>query len=222
MKLSFVSMLYHRMGGSVTSLKEGVDIVRDELVGPLTDKQRDCLDLAHRGAEELTDLINDAFCLQNLDEGKTVFHIESVNINNMIEQIREVMIDKAVGKGLNIKLNLDNNITEVKADRLKIDRVINDILENAIYFTDQGEIEIVTKSCSSDIQASIKDSGVGIKEDDIKRLFVPFQRLGDQPKTDGATLSLAICEKIILAHHGKIWVESEPSKGTTFYFTLPK
>jgi signal transduction histidine kinase len=137
----------------------------------------------------------------------------------VIKEVREEMIPLAQKKGLDFTLQLDENLPRASLDRDKIVQVLTNLVSNALKFTEKGGITIITNRENDLIRAAVKDTGCGIKREDLPKMFQQFMQL--QRKTGGAGLGLSICKQIIKAHGGKIWVESEFGKGTSFYFMLP-
>ena len=111
----------------------------------------------------------------------------------------------------------------VQGDRLQLARVFQNILGNAIKFRGDArpEIDIAAARSGTEYRVSIRDNGIGIRQSHADRIFVMFQRLHARDKYEGTGIGLAICQRIIERHGGKIWVESEAGQGSTFYFTLP-
>jgi signal transduction histidine kinase len=114
-------------------------------------------------------------------------------------------------------------IARVEADRTRIKQVLLNLLSNAIKFTSSGRVLVQVREEAGHVHVSVADTGIGISDADLRRLFEPFQRL-DNPlaqQADGTGLGLAISKKFVELHHGRIWAESRESLGSTFHFTLP-
>jgi signal transduction histidine kinase len=126
-------------------------------------------------------------------------------------------------KNLDFLLELDQGLPQVKFDRDKITQVLTNLVNNAIKFTEKGSIRIQTARKNDAIVVSVQDTGIGIKEEDMPRVFIRFEQLdtGMTRKTGGAGLGLSICKEIIERHNGKIWVDTKFGGGSTFNFTLP-
>jgi len=127
---------------------------------------------------------------------------------------------------LDFTLRLDEDLPRANFDRDKIVQVFTNLVSNAVKFTEKGGITVITGRQDNFIQAAVSDTGCGIQEEDLPKIFQQFTQL--QRKVGGAGLGLSICKEIIKAHGGKIWVESPPAgqaqefgKGSIFYFTLP-
>ena len=147
------------------------------------------------------------------------------DINEVINEVHKVMTPVVEEKGLDFKIKLDEKLPKIKFDKDKIIQVLTNIVNNAIKFTEKGSIMISVNEDkkSNTVDISVKDTGPGIKKEDLPRLFGRYEQLGGpkERKWGGTGLGLAISKEIINRHNGKIWAESEFGKGTTFYLTLP-
>ena len=117
-------------------------------------------------------------------------------------------------------MNLAAKPQPIRCDRDKLMQVLINLISNAIKYSESGPIVVETRLKPDAIEFSVKDSGQGIQPEELENIFLPFSH-GRERKTGGTGLGLAISKEIVIAHHGKIWAESEKGKGSTFYFTLP-
>ena len=181
------------------------------------------MDIAKRNVDRLNRLINEILDFQKLESGKMVFNMRENDMNEVVKEVRQAMLPLAEEKGLDFILRLDEHLPRVKFDKDRITQVLLNLVNNAIKFTDHGSIIIVTQQGDNFIQVTVQDTGAGIKEDDMSKLFQEFTQLetGIKKKTGGTGLGLVISLEIIEAHHGKIWPESTFGKGTIVHFTLP-
>lgn len=219
----FISTVSHELRTPLSAMKEAINLVSDGSTGPVSQEQQEFLTIAKRNVDRLTRLINDVLDFKKIGSGKMVFDTQENNINEVVEEIKDTMVSLAQNKGLDITFELDKAITKFKFDRDKITQVLANIINNAIRFTEKGSITITTKKELNSILVAVKDTGPGIKGEDMPKLFQKFSQLekGISRKTGGTGLGLVISREIIERHGGKIWVESQFSKGSTFYFTLP-
>ena len=222
-KSQFVSMASHELRTPLTSIKEGIRLVLQGKNSQLDDKQKKFLGLAQRNVNRLARLINNVLDFQKLDSGKIDFNIQENDANEVVRDIKETMATLANDKKLSLITELDENLPIVKFNRDKIMQVLMNLVNNAIKFTDQGGVTITSAKEGNTIRISVQDTGPGIKEEDLSRLFHEFEQLTDisNRKPGGSGLGLVISKKIIERHNGKIWAESEYGKGTTFHFVLP-
>lgn len=222
-KSNFTSMVSHELRTPLSAIKEGIAIVQDGSAGNINKEQKEFLDIAKRNVDRLTRLISDILDFQKLESGKMPFAIKENDMNEAAQDVASTMTPLAESKGLKLTLSLEKNLPLICFDKDKIEQVLTNLLDNAIKATENGGIDISTAKDNNVIKVSVRDSGRGIKEEDINRLFQRFEQLdsGTSRKTGGTGLGLAICKEIIFAHNGKIWAESQYGKGSVFHFILP-
>ncbi len=223
MKEKFAANVSHELRAPLGPIKEGVSVVLDGLAGSINEEQKKLLETAKKNVDRLHHLINNVLDFKRLETGSAQFSLREDNINKCITEVRELLLLTAQKKTLNFYTKVDENLPKFKFDREKIIEVITNLANNAIKFTDKGEVVIISKNEGNSAHIIVKDTGPGIKQEDIPRLFQSFQQL-DIPyekKTGGSGLGLVICKEIIIGHNGKIWVESEFGRGSEFHFVLP-
>ncbi len=220
----FTSTVSHELRTPLASIKSTVDLVLSKTLGPVSEDQSKFLLKTKNNVDRLTRLINDILDLSKLESGKMELKIVFGDIAAVINEVIEVQESVAKDKGLFLKGELDSGLPEVPFDMDKLHQVLNNLVGNAIKFTEQGGITVKC-ACNlenNNVEISVNDTGPGIKEEDIDKLFQKFQQLGDPRKHVGGTgLGLSICKEIVIRHGGKIWVESEVGKGSCFKFILP-
>jgi PAS domain S-box-containing protein len=224
MKSDFISMVSHELRSPLGVIKEGINLVLEGLAGDINDEQRDLLDTAKKNTDRLGRLINNVLDFQKMDSGKMRFDIRENDINEVVLEVNKAMSLAAKEKGLDLAVDVDDNIPKTGFDRDKIIQVLTNLVSNAIKYTEKGNITISTKQEDNTVHVIVQDTGIGIKAEDMQKLFQAFEQLGStrNKKGIGTGLGLAISKEIILAHKGKIWAESKPGKGSTFHFTIPK
>jgi len=222
-KSKFVSTASHELRTPLAALKEGIRLVLQEKTGNLNDKQKELLDIVKRNVDRLTRLINDVLDFQKLEAGRMKFDLRENDINEIASDVYDTLAPAVKAVGLDFMLNLQKDLPKVEFDGDKIAQVITNMVSNAMKFTEKGYITITTSKGENEIQVSVSDTGRGIKKQDLPRVFHEFEQLGQdgERKTGGAGLGLTISKAIIEQHRGKIFVESEYNKGTTFRFLLP-
>jgi signal transduction histidine kinase len=223
-KSNFTSMVSHELRTPLAAIKTGVKLVLDGLAGEVNSEQRDFLSIVKNNVDRLDRLINNVLDLQKLEAGKIQFNITPNDINEVAREIYLTMLPVAKEKGLEFKLQLDAAPVSVQFDRDSITQVLTNLFNNAFKFTENGGVTITVSHDDNFIQVVVSDTGLGIKKEDIPKLFHAFEQLDRKRgrKIEGSGLGLAICKEIIEKHRGMIWVESELGKGSIFYFTLPR
>jgi two-component system CheB/CheR fusion protein len=224
MKSKFTSMVSHELRSPLGSIKEGINLVLEGLAGNINDEQRDLLDTAKRNTDRLGRLINNVLDFQKIESGKMGFDIRENDINEAVLEVNKAMGLLAKGKGLDLAVDADDSIPKVRFDKDKIVGVLTNLVSNAVKYTEKGNITISTKQEDNTVHVIVQDTGIGIKAEDMEKLFCAFEQLDStrDKKKGGTGLGLAISKEIILAHKGKIWAESEAGKGSAFHFTIPK
>jgi signal transduction histidine kinase len=197
--------------------------VLDGTAGVIGSEQVEFLTIAKRNVDRLARLINDVLDFQKLESGAEEFLLKENNLNEVVVEVQKTMSALVYQKGLRLTLKLSENMPIVRFNRDRIIQVLTNLVNNAVKFTESGEITVTTSFGGNFVQASIRDTGPGISEEDISKLFHDFSQLGidGERKTGGTGLGLAISKEIIDRHRGKIWVESKIGEGSVFSFILP-
>jgi PAS domain S-box-containing protein len=223
LKSQFISTVSHELRTPLTIIKEDIALIMDGAAGRVKSKQKQILEMAQRNIDRLARLINDVLDFQKLQSGRAKFNMQLNSINSVIENVHRTMSCAVKKKGVDFRLALDGSLPHTTFDSDKMIQVLTNLVSNAMKFTEKGSITITSKRIENAIRVSVIDTGCGIKQEDLSKLFKQFQQLasGGGRKTGGTGLGLVISKDIVEKHGGRIWVESEFRKGTTFHFLLP-
>jgi two-component system phosphate regulon sensor histidine kinase PhoR len=218
----FMANISHELRTPLTSLKALADTLQE---GAIEDPSvaRDFLIKTNSEIDRLNHMVQELGDLSRIESGETTLHKEPVDILKVIMQVEDSLQAQAKRAGININSNASAGLPKTMADRERIEQVLVNLIHNAIKFTPpSGRIDISAIAEGDSIQVSVADTGIGISDDDLPRIFERFYK-SDKARTSGAGtgLGLAIAKHIIEAHGGSIWAESVEGKGATFYFTLP-
>ncbi|EKD27893.1 MAG: two component system histidine kinase [uncultured bacterium] len=226
-KSEFLSNMSHEFRTPLNSIIGFSEVMQDELFGTLNEKQQIYVGNVINAARHLLELVNDILDLSKVDAGKTQLVITKFNLREVLETAITMFKEKTRNhnKSLNLKIEPQADI-EIEADMRELKQILLNLISNAVKFTpDNGSIELsVVKQDDKHIKISVTDTGKGIKEEDIPKLFTEFSQLHDSVYTkeqEGTGLGLVLCKKLIEMHGGKIWVESRYGKGSTFSFVIP-
>ena len=222
-KAELIQMVSHELRTPIHSVKEGLSIVLEGLTGEITAEQKEVLNISKRCVDRLVRLVNDVLAFHKMEAGVIEFYMKKGDLNKLIEEVGTAMKPLVENKNLALKLTLQKDLPEVDFDHDKIIQVLTNFLQNAIKFTLQGEIAITSSATPQGVRISVKDTGIGVQKKDVPKLFRKFGQLESAKliAPGGAGLGLVISKKIVEQHHGKIDIESEYKKGSTFSFTLP-
>jgi PAS domain S-box-containing protein len=225
MKSNFLSVVSHELKTPLHSIKGFVDIILMGKTGPVNETQRDFLSTVRDQTAHLQNLINDLLEFSRLESGQVKLRLTEVSMAEVATAVvskLKVMADQGQVQLVN---RVDPGIATVEADRMRIEQVLTNLVDNAIKFTAaSGSVTINAADLGTSIQVSVADTGIGIPASELTRIFDRFYQVdsGSTRPYRGTGLGLTICKHIIEYHRGKIWVESQEGKGSTFFFVLPK
>jgi len=224
MKDEFVSTASHELRTPLTTMKEGISQIAEGILGPTTKEQDEFLNIILEDINRLTRIINDLLDMSRIDAEMVSLKIERVDLFDLVNGIFKVFNPRAVEKGLEIRAHFPKERVKVNIDRDKILQVFTNLLDNSIKYTPKGHIDVTVSGNGNQVECSISDTGKGIPEDELLKIFDKFQQFGKMknPKEKGSGLGLYIVKKIVELHNGEIRVESQLNKGSKFSFTLPK
>jgi len=225
MKSDFVSQVSHELRTPLTAIKGAVDVVLRELAGPLTEKQIHYLTRVRSNTQRLAGLINDLLDLSKIESGKIELNASRVSLGGLLHEVVETLRPVAAEKQIALEVMTPEPSMLVWADRDKITQVLTNLVGNAIKFTPpQGRVAVSSLASDAEyIRVAVSDTGPEIAADEQEKIFEKFYQVGASggPKPKGTGLGLSIAKTLVELHGGKIWVESEPGRGSTFYFTVP-
>jgi two-component system phosphate regulon sensor histidine kinase PhoR len=219
----FIANLSHELRTPVTNIQGYAETL---LAGAWQDEKnlKEFLNIIYSDTEKLAYLIKDILDLSKIESTDKPLKLDLVNLNNLIRETVKNINKQANEKQIKLELNLDENISKIKVDKIQIQQAISNIIDNAMKYTPkQGEIKVSTTQFKDEVRIDISDTGIGIPERDLERIFERFYRV-DKARSrqlGGTGLGLSIVKNIILNHNGKIWCKSTEEKGSTFSFTLP-
>src|SRR5690606_6255146 len=191
--------------------------------GPLPAAYLRDLSIVYRNAVHLQGLVNDVLDLARLEAAQMTITTEEVDPGVLISEATETIRGMVESRGLFLRTNIPSDLPSVHVDPTRIRQVIFNILNNAIRFTECGGITVSVSQQDDQILVAIQDTGIGIEEAELPRIFEAFHQSESTPerRRGGIGLGLAISKQFIELHGGRIWAESRYGHGSTFYFTLP-
>ena len=220
LKNDLVATVAHEFRTPLTSLRMAIHLCVEEAAGPLTDKQADLLLAARQDCERLQGIVDDLLDLSRIQGGRMELLRRPVPARALLEEAVAAARDAAAGAGLHLFVRgaVDD---EVAADAERVALVLSNLVSNAIRHTAAGgEIVLEASRAGRQVRFAVRDSGEGIPREYLERVFDRFFRVPGRP-AGGVGLGLYLVREIVQAHGGEVGVESEPGKGSTFWFTLP-
>ena len=219
-KSKFTSTVSHELRSPLATIKEATNLVLEGMVGPVTPEQKDILGTAKENVDRLGRLINNVLVYQKMEAGKMGYDLQENDLNELIREAHRSAALFAGNRNADLVMELGKDLPKIKFDKDKIFQVLINLMANAIKYSECGSIVIQTRCVDHEIHTSVRDFGRGIRSEHLEGIFEPFGKVENNQK-GGTGLGLAIAKEIVLAHHGRIWAESELGKGSAFHFTLP-
>jgi len=224
LKDEFISTISHELRTPLTVVREGVAQVRDELLGPVPDSQKNLLDMVLQNSDRLGRIIEELLDVSKLEAGTIRLHRKLYDIAEVAREVIANFRVTANQKNLEILHDFVPEKIEIYIDKDKIVQVLNHLINNALKFTATGHIKVHLRVRDGFVEGKISDTGKGISREDLSKAFHKFSQFAREvgPGDRGTGLGLSICKKLIELHHGRVKIESVPSKGTTVTFLLPR
>ena len=223
MKSAFLATMSHELRTPLNSIIGFTGILLQKLVGPLSDEQEKQLKMVQGSAQHLLALINDVLDISKIEAGQLTFSNDEFDIGYSIQKTVEKLRPLSDKKGLQLSYQIPEIPVILHADQRRTEQVVINLVNNAIKFTEVGEIKINCVVDGGFVKTGVTDTGIGIEKDKMDSLFTPFKQIdsGLSRQYEGTGLGLSICKRLVDLMGGEIWVESEIGIGSTFYFTLP-
>jgi len=222
-KSQFLANMSHELRTPLNAILGYTELMVDGAYGEPSEKMLGILKRLEANGKHLLGLINDVLDLSKIEAGQLVLELSDYCIQDIAQTVRSTLEPLAADKKLGFKVEVAPQLPSGHGDGRRLTQVLINLVGNAIKFTDAGEVAIKAEAHNGSFHVSVRDTGPGISSADQVRLFQEFQQADNAitRKKGGTGLGLAISKRIIEMHGGRIWVESQPSQGSTFTFTLP-
>ncbi len=220
LKSEFIATASHELRTPLTSVQMGVHLLLEGAAGELNDKQTEVLGACREDCERLDKLMRDLLDLSKIEAGESQPDLQPIKARELIMDEAETLRPQVEAKGVSFAVDIPVDLPRIMADRSEIERVVANLVVNAIRYTRQGEIRINAELRGPYVAVSVSDTGDGIPSEYLPHIFDKFVQVPGAA-TGGAGLGLAISRLIVEAHGGQISVQSEVGHGSTFTFTLP-
>jgi diguanylate cyclase (GGDEF)-like protein/PAS domain S-box-containing protein len=246
LKSQFIATMSHELRTPLNSILGFSELLMDEVFGSLTEKQKRYVNNIYNSGNHLLQLINNILDIAKIESGKIELHYEGFSVQQAISEVEAVIKSLFDRKRQSLSINIEDNVSAIKADRIKFKQIFYNLLSNAVKFTpeggsisvqarltrdegrgmmDESSIDLASEASGrpSSIEISVTDTGIGIKKEDHERIFSEFEQVDSSfsRRYEGTGLGLALTKKLVELHGGEIFVESEEGKGSTFTVILP-
>jgi len=223
LKSVFLASMSHELRTPLNSIIGYTGLILQDMVGEINQEQREQLTVVKRNANHLLSLINDILDISRIEAGKVELSLEEFSLDDVVREVVETLSPAASEKGLELLTEVPEDIT-LLSDTRRVKQVLVNLVSNAVKFTDQGSVRITARVLEDDnLEIRVIDTGIGIKKEDMYKLFQPFQQVGVSlaMRHKGTGLGLYLTKKLVTILGGDISANSEYGRGSEFTFTLP-
>jgi two-component system, sensor histidine kinase and response regulator len=223
-KNHFLSIAAHDLRNPLTTIYTAADLITEELKDKTSEETKEFLEMIKQSSKFMRGLIEELLDVSVIESGKLSIHLEPVNMTDLIKN--NVTLNRVIAgrKQITVEYHTEENLPTLQLDRKKIEQALNNLISNAIkYSFPQSKVEIHSKCENNNLIISVNDGGQGIPSSEMNKLFKPFSRTSVKATSGESStgLGLLIVRKIVEAHNGRVWAESQEKKGSTFYISLP-
>ncbi len=223
-KSEFLANMSHELRTPLNAIIGFSEVLLERLFGDLNPKQEDYLKDIFSSGKHLLGLINDILDLSKVEAGRMELEPSTFDLASAVSNAMTLVRERAQSHGIALGQQIDSKLTEITADERKFKQILLNLLSNAVKFTpDNGRIDVTARLEASEVVVAVHDTGIGIAPEDQAAVFEEFRQVGRNytSKQEGTGLGLALTKRFVELHGGRIWLESEPGKGSTFTFTIP-
>jgi signal transduction histidine kinase len=223
-KSEFLANMSHELRTPLNAIIGFSEVLGERMFGELNEKQAEYTDDILSSGRHLLSLINEILDLSKVEAGRMELELAKFDLPLAIDNARTFVRERASKHGINLDVTVDERLGDFVGDERKIKQVLLNLLSNAVKFTPEGgRIGIKARQADGSVEISVSDTGIGIAPEDQPKIFEEFRQVGGDyaHKKEGTGLGLTLAKKFVELHGGRIWVESEVGKGSTFTFTLP-
>ncbi len=223
LKSAFLATMSHELRTPLNSIIGFTGILLQELAGPLNEEQRTQLEMVRSSARHLLALINDVLDISKIEAGQMVVMCEPFDLASTLERVASFVRPLAQKKGLALRLEIGEGVGILRSDPRRVEQVLLNLVHNAIKFTERGGVTVTAAADEEGVSIAVADTGIGIPEEDLARVFEPFTQVDTRltRRYEGTGLGLAISRRLTELMGGRLRVESEVGRGSTFVVRLP-
>jgi signal transduction histidine kinase len=225
MRSDFISMLSHEIRTPLTSIRESVNMIREEVMGPINSRQEKFLEIASSEISRISDLLSHLMQASRLEPGLLNMQLEPIDPHTLVAECANSIKLAVEAKSIDLRIQVPSQLPPIVGDRKQLQLAMLNYLSNAVKFSEPDTrvtVGVRQHRGQNRLSFFVKDNGPGILEEDQAFLFNKYYRgQRERERLEGVGLGLSIVKNIVESHHGTVWVSSQVGKGSTFGFTLP-
>lgn len=224
-KSKFIADMSHELRTPLNSVIGFSEALLEGYKGDLNSSQKHYVNRIHQSGKQLLKQINEILDISKIESGKMELHLEDFRLKGVFAEIKSALAPMTSAKNIDISFTIEPLDLVLTADNDKLKHILLNLISNALKFTPvSGQVLIKAISFADRVEISVRDTGIGISEEDQQLIFEPFKQISSSQSSEhvGTGLGLSLVKKLVEMHKGRIWVESETGKGSVFTFTLPR
>jgi signal transduction histidine kinase/CheY-like chemotaxis protein len=223
-KSQFLANMSHEFRTPLNAIIGFSELLDEQTMGPLNERQKEFVGYVMQGGRHLLALINDILDLSKVEAGRMQLSRELVSVSSLIEDVRQTVRPLADKQGVSVSFQVAEDLPEIFVDPIRLRQILFNLISNGIKFNHRhGSVQLAVHAEADRVLWVISDTGVGIRDEDLSRLFREFERIEHEgPKPEGTGLGLALTKRLVELHGGTIDVESRAGKGSTFTVSIPQ
>jgi signal transduction histidine kinase len=221
-KSEFLATMSHELRTPLNAIIGFSQVLKQQMYGPLNEKQADYIDDVLSSGQHLLNLINDILDLAKVEAGRMELQPSTFELPELLENAASMVRERATRQGIGLTVAADASVGGMEGDERKVKQILFNLLSNAVKFTPSGgKVTLAASATDEEVVISVRDTGIGISADDQEKIFEEFYQVGASRTQEGTGLGLALTRRLVELHHGQLTVESEPGVGSTFTVTMP-
>src|SRR6478672_7289383 len=221
-KSQFLANMSHELRTPLNAIIGFSEVLHEQMFGELNERQLAYVDDVLEAGRHLLSLINDVLDLAKIEAGRMELELSQVEILDILRSAISMHSERAGRGGIQIGLTMDPGAITITADARRVRQVVFNLLSNAVKFTPvEGHVDVSAHLDDGRVEIAVADTGPGVAAQDLDTIFEEFEQASDGKQEEGTGLGLPLSRKLVELHGGRLWVESEPGRGSTFRFTLP-
>ena len=221
-KSEFLATMSHELRTPLNAIIGFSQVLKEQMYGPLNEKQVDYVEDVLGSGQHLLNLINDILDLAKVEAGRMELQPSTFELPELLENAASMVRERAIRQGIGLTVATDSSVGVMEADERKVKQILFNLLSNAVKFTPGGgSVTLAATAGEEEVVISVRDTGVGISAEDQEKIFEEFYQVGASRTQEGTGLGLALTRRLVELHRGDLSLESEPGVGSTFTVTMP-
>jgi signal transduction histidine kinase len=222
-KSEFLATMSHELRTPLNAIIGFSQVLKQQMYGPLNERQADYIDDVLSSGQHLLNLINDILDLAKVEAGRMELQLSTFELPELLENAASMVRERATRQGIGLIVATDDSVGGMEGDERKVKQILFNLLSNAVKFTPSGgKVTLAARASEEQVVIAVHDTGIGVSADELDKIFEEFYQVGASRTQEGTGLGLALTRRLVELHGGQLTVESEPGVGSTFTVTIPR